>query len=163
MKADLFPRLAMVFLACTGLAACAAGLSGGTPDEAALTGGSGSTTTTGATAAGGYAMSDDEKGLDCKRLTGKIQIRILELRTYSTTSQTSALSRDLQSAQSVFGGSKTGIDPNGEHARDLAMIEAYNRQLSAKGCKSFDLARELAGTSTPEATVPAPAVATGPR
>ncbi len=110
---------------------------------------------TSSTAASGYTLNAQEKGLDCKRLTGKIQIRILELRTYASQTQASALSRTLQAASKpVFGGTSAGIDPNGEHARELAQIDAYNRELAAKDCRSFNLAAALASSDVP----PAPTV-----
>ena len=48
-----------------------------------------------------------------------------------------------------------GSDPEGQHRRDLAMLEAYNRQLASKNCKTFDLAAALKASdpnSTPEPT-----------
>ena len=111
---------------------------------------------TSSTATGGYTLSGEEKEYDCKRLTGKIQIRILELRTYASQRQATTLSRTLQAASTpVFGGASSGIDPKGEHARDLAQIDAYNRELAARDCRSFDLDAALASNDTPPApTVP---------
>lgn len=106
----------------------------------------------------GYVLSDDERALDCKRLTGKIQIRILELRTYNTSAQTTALSRSMQSTGStIMGGTFAGTDPQGEHGKKLAQVEAYNSELASRGCRSFDLAKELvAADGTPSASVPPP-------
>ena len=97
----------------------------------------------------GVARLDDAE-IDCKKLTGRMQIRILELRTYATTAQTSGLSRSMHSAgKTVFGGASAGIDPKGEHASDLATLETYNRQLVSQDCKSFDIQQTLAGQDTP--------------
>lgn len=94
--------------------------------------------------------SGNEPGLDCKKLTGRMQIRILEMRTFATTSQTSGLSRTMHAAgKSVFGGTSAGIDPKGEHARDYAMLETYNLQLVSQDCKSFDIQQTLAAQDTP--------------
>ena len=67
--------------------------------------------------------------------------------------------RGVQSvATPIFGGTTVGIDPDGQHQRDLAMLEAYNSQLARKNCKTFDLAAELRKTGPadmPQPTVPA--------
>ena len=94
-------------------------------------------------AAPAYALSEEEKGIDCKRLTGRMKIRILQIRDSRSRTNSSELSRSLQLAQSQFGGSTTGIDPDAEHSRDRAMLDAYNTQLAAKGCKTLDLESEL--------------------
>lgn len=106
----------------------------------------------------GYALSPEEAEFDCKRLAGKVQIRILELRSRLSLEETSALSRTLQSATAAtpLGGSTAGLDPKGERARDFAMLQAYNAQLANKNCRSFDLAKALSGSDTvPTPTVPA--------
>ena len=109
-------------------------------------------------AANAAGVSEGEPELDCKKLTGRMQIRILEMRTFATASQTSGLSRTMHAAgKSVFGGTSAGIDPKGEHARDYAMLESYNRQLVSQDCRSFDLQKSLAGQDTPpQPTVDAP-------
>jgi hypothetical protein len=97
-----------------------------------------------APAAAAYTLSADELQLDCKKLAGRMQIRILEIRDYNERQQASLLSRALQSgASTVAGGSMSGTDPNGQYAKDRAMLEAYNAQLAAKNCKSYDLNAEL--------------------
>jgi hypothetical protein len=55
---------------------------------------------------------------------------------------------------SLYGGSPHGIDPDAEYRRDRALLEAYNRQLSAKRCKTFDLEAEL--TPKPVRATPTP-------
>jgi hypothetical protein len=93
---------------------------------------------------------ENEAEIDCKKLTGRMQIRILEMRTYAVTDQTSGLSRSMHSAgKTVFGGTSAGIDPQGEHARDLAELEMHNRQLASQDCKSYDIQQSLAGQDTP--------------
>jgi hypothetical protein len=44
---------------------------------------------------------------------------------------------------SVLGGTKEGTDPDSRYARDRAVLEAYNNQLAAKGCPTFNLVAEL--------------------
>jgi hypothetical protein len=92
----------------------------------------------------GYTLSNDELALDCKKLTGRMAVRIVQIRDFQTRTQTTALSRGLQTAvKPAFGGSGEGSDPNGRYARDRAQLEAYNRRLAEKNCANFDLAAEL--------------------
>lgn len=91
-----------------------------------------------------HELSADEQALECKQLMGRMQIRILEIRDYNERNTTTLASRALQSGVgTVFGGTTSGLDPNGQYAKDRAMLEAYNKQLAAKGCKSYDLNAEL--------------------
>lgn len=109
---------------------------------------------TGALPAGGYQLSEEELKYDCKKLTGTMQIRILQIRGYDSNKKASAAARGLQTwATPIWGGTKEGVDPDGQYRKDLAMLEAYNRQLAAKKCKTFDLAAEL---NTTEDTTPSP-------
>jgi hypothetical protein len=111
--------------------------------------------TTGALQGSGYQLSEEELKLDCKKLTGTMQIRILQMRGYDTNKKTSAVSRGLQSLTTpIFGGTKEGTDPDGQYRKDRAMLEAYNRQLAVKQCRTFDLDAELATTSTNETPTP---------
>jgi hypothetical protein len=105
--------------------------------------------TTGALQGSGYQLSEEELKFDCKKLTGTMQIRILQMRGYDTNKKTSTVARSLQSLTTpIFGGTKEGVDPDGQYLKDRAMLEAYNRQLGVKQCKTFDLDAELAITST---------------
>ncbi len=150
-----FGALFPVYVASALMAGCASGA----PDAGGLSiapaAGPSEATVITTTAA---VVSGDEPELDCKKLTGRMQIRILELRTFATTSQTSGLSRTMHSAgKTMFGGTSAGIDPKGEHARDYATLENYNRQLISQDCKSFDIQQTLAGQdSPPQPTVDAP-------
>jgi hypothetical protein len=102
----------------------------------------------------GYQLSAEELGFDCKKLTGTMQIRILQIRGYDTNRKASAAARGMQTfATPIWGGTKEGVDPDGQYRRDLAMLEAYNRLLADKQCPTFDLAAELA---TKEDTTPGP-------
>jgi hypothetical protein len=100
-----------------------------------------------------YQLSEDEKKFDCKRLTGKMQVRILQMRGYDTRAKASSMARTTQAvATPIFGGTKEGLDPDGQYRKDRAMLEAYNRQLADKKCKTFDIEAELNRTDggTPE-------------
>ncbi|WP_139247212.1 hypothetical protein [Hyphomicrobium sp. NDB2Meth4] len=110
--------------------------------------------TTGSLPASGYQLSDNELKYDCRKLTGMMQIRILQVRGYDSNKQASAAARGLQSfATPIWGGTKEGLDPEAQHRKDLAMLEAYNRRLAGKNCKTFDLNAELAASKD---TTPTP-------
>jgi hypothetical protein len=97
------------------------------------------------TSALGYQLSEQELKYDCKKLTGIMQVRILQIRDYDATKKTSVAARSMQKlATPIWGGTTAGMDPDGQYRKDRAMLEAYNQQLAAKSCKTFDLAAELA-------------------
>jgi hypothetical protein len=50
----------------------------------------------------------------------------------------------------VLGGSTAGADRQAVYARERAKLDAYNRELAAKGCKTVDIEAELA--KPPETT-----------
>ena len=154
--------MAMVRIRTFGLMLAAAALAGGcasTPGEqppslisdAAVTGAA-----PGGGSGADYQLSPQELGYSCKKLTGVMQIRILQVRQYDAAKNPSAAARGVQAvATPIFGGTTVGSDPEGQHRRDLAMLEAYNRQLASKNCKTFDLAAALKASdpnSTPEPT-----------
>ena len=104
-----------------------------------------------------YELTAEEKGLDCKKLTGRMQIRILQARDASVRTNGSALGRGMQSAVTpIFGGTTHGTDPDADAARDRAMLEAYNKQLAAKKCPTFDLDAEMRPRSIRDTPTPIP-------
>lgn len=91
-----------------------------------------------------YTLNEKELKLDCKDLTGRMKLRILQIRDANSDRSGTLAARGLQTAATtVFGGGKEGADPAGQYARDRAQLEAYNKQLAAKKCKTFDLDAEL--------------------
>jgi hypothetical protein len=93
---------------------------------------------------GTYALGPDELKLDCKKLTGRMQVRILQIRDQRDRVVGSDAGRAIQkSVQPVFGGTQHGSAPDAEFARDRAIVQAYNQQLASKNCKTFDLDAEL--------------------
>lgn len=106
-----------------------------------------------------YQLSERELKYDCKKLAGVMQVRILQIRDYDSSKKTSAVARGMQSvATPIWGGTTAGIDPDAQYRKDLDMLEAYNRQLAAKNCKTFDLDAELksrGATDMPRPTSPA--------
>lgn len=102
-----------------------------------------------------YQLTKEELALDCKKLTGRMQVRILQVRDYSSKNQASALARAAQSATGqVAGGSTQGASPDEQYLKDRAQLEAYNKQLAAKNCKTFDLAEELKPKAVTETPTP---------
>ncbi|HYD15559.1 MAG TPA: hypothetical protein VEA77_04080 [Hyphomicrobium sp.] len=103
---------------------------------------------------GAYQLTPAELELDCKKLTGRAAVRIVQIRDFQTRRQTTAVSRTIQSTtSSVLGGSFEGTDPDGRYARDRAMLAAYNNRLAEKNCANFDLDAELApGAKDPPRT-----------
>jgi hypothetical protein len=108
----------------------------------------------------GYQAPADDKKLNCKQLSGRVQVLILQLRGYGDRKQASGLARGLQSAFSAtVGTTATGADPAGEHAADLKRLQDYNQRLVASGCNSYDLDYELKQTDplvSPSARIPPP-------
>ncbi|MBN8913692.1 MAG: hypothetical protein J0H65_16880 [Rhizobiales bacterium] len=104
--------------------------------------------------AGGYTLTSEEQGLDCRKLTGRMAVRIVQIRDFQTRTQTTSLSRGLQTvAKPAYGGSGEGTDPYGRYTRDRAQLEAYNQRLAEKNCANFDLDAELApGAKDPPRT-----------
>lgn len=108
-----------------------------------------------ATTGGGYSLTAEELALDCRKLTGRMQVRILQIRDYADRAGSTGLSHVVQTATtSVLGGTKEGTDPDGRYARDLAVLQAYNKQLAAKGCPTFNLEAELKPKSVKETPSP---------
>lgn len=99
---------------------------------------------------GAYKLSAEEQGYDCKRLTGRMQVRLLQVRDYDPARKPSAFSQGVRSAAdpvaSVLLGKSAayGSDPSRQRDNDIAMLRAYNAQLAAKKCKTFNLDAELA-------------------
>jgi len=85
-----------------------------------------------------------EKDLSCRKLTGRMQVRILQIRDRRSRAGTTGLSQSLQSVgYSIFGGTPYGQDMEAQHRADVAQLEAMNAKLASKYCKTFDLAKEL--------------------
>lgn len=92
---------------------------------------------------GAYVLSSAELALNCRKLTGRMQVRILQVRGVAV-SEPSTVARTAQSAAvATIGVSSDGLDPAGQRRRDLALLEAYNRRLAEQNCATFDLAKEL--------------------
>jgi len=97
---------------------------------------------------GRYEMSAAEKAMDCKRLTGSIQITLSRLKDPFMRQEPSAASSAAQALTSpLYGSSGKGTDRRAAYARERAKLDAYNAELAAKGCKTVDIEAELARPS----------------
>jgi len=140
LRAPIFAALASA-----SLCACASSSSEVKPNLVSDTPTPSTEVVTGAIPGGAYQLSADELKYDCRKLTGLMQIRILQIRGYDANKQASAAARNMQSiATPIWGGTKEGVDPDAQYRRDLAMLQAYNARLASKQCKTFDLTAELA-------------------
>lgn len=142
------------------VAACCAGGCASTPGDAPKPIASSSAQPPAAQAsaaptAGGYTLTPEELALDCKKITGRMQVRILQIRDYAERPGSTGFSHVMQTATtSVLGGTKEGTDPESRYARDRAVLEAYNGRLAEKGCPTFNLVAELKPKSVMETPRP---------
>ncbi len=133
------------------LSACAAETGGSSP-AVYLPVATGPAATAGAGAAsvraapGGYKLTEAESRLDCPKLTGQMKVRIANMRAaYGQRSGTN-VSQSIQAVVTpVFGGTTRGLDPDADLQLDRAKMEAFNRRLAEKKCKTLDLDAELRG------------------
>src|SRR5262245_6408564 len=94
---------------------------------------------------GTYELSELDKARDCKRTLGSMQIIITRLKDAAFRAEPSAVSSTLQTGSAaIAGGSARGADRQAEYARERARLEAYNRLLASKNCKTMDIEAELA-------------------
>jgi hypothetical protein len=132
------------------LGACAAALPGYSPPSFKERGKLAQGLDGGTMREGRYELSADERTMDCKRLTGSMQITISRLKDGGGRAQPSGVASTMQSwLPSLFGGSDAGLDREADDARQRAKLEAYNRELAAKGCRTLDIAAELARPAEP--------------
>jgi hypothetical protein len=141
----MLARLSVVAVLLT-LAACAAAIPGYTPPSFKERNKLATPLESGDMGADGrYHMSAAEKDLDCKRLTGSMQITISRLKDSYVLSQPSAIASTAQKTVApVFGGSAVGADRQAVYNRERAKLDAYNEDLAEKGCKTLDINAELA-------------------
>lgn len=94
---------------------------------------------------GSYKMSETEKALDCRKITGSMQITIARMKDQAERPPPSSLSTTMKGTLApLFGGSTFNADPQAEAARDRAKLNTYNQVLREKGCPTIDIDAELA-------------------
>jgi hypothetical protein len=98
-----------------------------------------------------YEMSSTEQAMDCKRMTGSMRITISRLKDASFRSEPSAVASAAHKTVSplLLKGSTVGADRQGEYTRERAKLDAYNRHLASKNCKTLDIDAELAKPPEP--------------
>ena len=92
------------------------------------------------TSSGRYIVSAEEKSQDCKRIRGKMGVRIVQLQRTGIVRDSSTLSRKFSG---FFGDAKQGLDSAQRRKRDRAVLVAYNKLLADKNCATIDLDKEL--------------------
>ena len=99
---------------------------------------------------GDYEMADQEKAMDCKRITGSMMITIERLKHRNAEVGDIRPRRQRQQGPlALLRHSTKGLDRDAEYQRDRARLEAYNRHLAAKGCRTVDIDAELARPTDP--------------
>lgn len=93
----------------------------------------------------GSVLTASEAALDCKKMAGRMQVRLLEVRGKGPSRGPSGAAQTLQSTVvPIFGGTGRGADAAGDRDTDIAKLKAMNDILIAKGCPHYDLDGELA-------------------
>ena len=78
----------------------------------------------------------------------------MQLRDSQTRPQSTALAKSAHAlAAKIDGAPARGADPAADYARDREQIDALNRRLAEKKCKTVDIDAELKGE--PPAAAPA--------
>lgn len=92
----------------------------------------------------GGILTKDEAAYDCKKINGRMQLLILQIRDYPDRAKGSQIARGIQGITvPLFGGTKTGLDPDAQYQRDVRKLEAFNARLAQLKCPTFDLQAEL--------------------
>ena len=94
---------------------------------------------------GRYVPSAEERLLDCRKITGSMQVMIERQRVASDRKAPSAAASALQSTTApLLKQSTAGADLGAEIARERSRLVAYNGLLAEKKCKTLDIDAELA-------------------
>jgi predicted small lipoprotein YifL len=93
---------------------------------------------------GAYQVSAAERALDCRRLSGSMQIIIARLKDTPNRPQPSALAVSANAAVTTVRGGPRVLDVSTEIARERAKLTAFNGLLAEKKCKTMTLETELA-------------------
>jgi hypothetical protein len=107
---------------------------------------------------GDDVLTAAEAAYDCKKINGRMQLLILQIRDYPDRDKGSMLARGLQSVTvPLLGGTRTGLDPDGRYQRDLRKLQAFNARLAQLNCPTFDLEYELSVRDVRHTPKPRPA------
>lgn len=112
-----------------------------------------------AQSATGDILTSEEAAYDCKKINGRMQLLILQIRDYPDRNKGSLLARGIQGVTvPIIGGTRTGLDPDARYQLDVMRLQAFNARLSHLKCPTFDLEAELKArdvTHTPKPQRPA--------
>ncbi len=99
---------------------------------------------------GRYEISQDELAMDCRRMTGSMQITINRLRDAASRKGGSGLAEAAHKTMPLITqGSTASADRQTTMSRERAKLDAYNRQLATRNCKTLDIDAELARANEP--------------
>lgn len=127
------------------LSGCAAAIPGYVPPTAEVSKLALPVVQSGTVTNGRYVPSADEKKLDCRKLTGSMQVMVSRIKDAPNRARPSGAAAAIQGAAApILGGSTIGSDFDGELARERARLDAYNALLAEKKCKTMDVQAELA-------------------
>lgn len=107
-------------------------------------------------------LSEKERQLDCRRITGRMQVRILQIRDRLEPTGNSFTGIIKTAIAASYDAMSVNATETGDYSlqarttRDVAVLQAYNRLLAEKGCATFDLEAEL--QPRPISHTPAPVV-----
>lgn len=94
-------------------------------------------------------LSEADVGLNCKKMAGRMKIRLLELRGGGPSRKSSDLAQGMHSAVvPLFGGTQRGADASSDVSRDIAKLKAMNEIMTSRKCPHYDIDAELAQPST---------------
>ena len=99
---------------------------------------------------GKYELSQDEMAMDCRRMTGSMKITINRLKDAASRQGGSVLAESAHKvAPLITQGSTASADRQSSLARERAKLDAYNRHLASRNCKTLDIDAELARANEP--------------
>jgi hypothetical protein len=99
---------------------------------------------------GRYELSQDEMAMDCRRMTGSMNITISRLRDAEGRKGGSALAESAHKTMPLITqGSTASADRQTTMSRERAKLDAYNRHLATRNCKTLDIDAELARANAP--------------
>jgi len=97
-----------------------------------------------AQSATGDILTREEAAYDCKKINGRMQLLILQIRDYPERNRGSLLARGIQGMTvPIIGGTRSGLDPDAQYQRDLMKLQAFNARLAQLNCPTYDLEAEL--------------------
>jgi hypothetical protein len=99
---------------------------------------------------GKYELSQDEMAMDCRRMTGSMKITINRLKDAASRQGGSVLAESAHKvAPLITQGSTASADRQSSLARERAKLDAYNRHLASRNCKTLDIDAEFARANEP--------------